>query len=148
MNPVTNQAPNDRPVTTADPLDDPRLTQALEEYEAALEAGVKPDRRALLARYADIAGPLANCLESLEMLHATGSQLQPESKRPRPLAADPGRVDCRQKPDEDQRNAAPRGTVDCRERFCFGLAGAEKEIFRRRSRRAASGADSPLCRRQ
>jgi serine/threonine protein kinase len=87
VNPIDNQ---DRPVTATDPLDDPRLTQALEEYQAALDAGARPDRRAFLARYADIAGALANCLDGLEMLHNTGSQLQPEAKRPRPAAADPG----------------------------------------------------------
>lgn len=89
MNPSENQASSDRPVTTADPLDDPRLTEALEEYQSALEAGAKPDRRAFLDRYADIAGPLANCLDGLEMLHTTGSQLQPEAKKPRAPVVDP-----------------------------------------------------------
>src|SRR5271165_6327728 len=83
VNPIPDQ---DRPATTADPLDDPRLTQALEEYQAALEAGVRPDRRAFLARYADIAGSLAGCLDGLDMLHTSGSELHP--KRPRPPAPD------------------------------------------------------------
>jgi len=88
VNPIPDQ---DRPATTADadPLDDPRLTQALEEYQAALEAGVRPDRRAFLARYADIAGSLTGCLDGLDMLHTSGSQLQPEAKRARPPAPDP-----------------------------------------------------------
>jgi serine/threonine protein kinase len=87
MNPADKQDLG-QPAVAADPLDDPRLTQALEEYQAALDAGVKPDRRAFLARYGDIAGPLANCLEGLEMLH--GSGLVSESKKSQSLAGDPG----------------------------------------------------------
>jgi tetratricopeptide (TPR) repeat protein len=49
-------------------LEDPRVFEALEEYLAALEAGQKPDRRLFLARHADIARPLAECLDGMEML--------------------------------------------------------------------------------
>src|SRR5947209_179202 len=61
----------------SEPLDDPRVTQALEEYLAALEAGQRPDRRAFLTRYADVATALEGCLQSLDVLHATVPQLVP-----------------------------------------------------------------------
>ncbi|HEV3257697.1 MAG TPA: serine/threonine-protein kinase [Gemmataceae bacterium] len=57
--------------------DDPRLSLALEEYLAARETGHKPGRQEFLARHADIAGPLAECLDGLEFVHAAGPQLQP-----------------------------------------------------------------------
>ncbi len=47
-------------------LEDPRLVAALEEYLAAAEAGSPPDREAFLARHADIAAPLALCLDGLD----------------------------------------------------------------------------------
>jgi hypothetical protein len=49
-------------------LDDPRVTQALEEYVALAESGAAPDRQAFLARHADIADVLAECLGGLEVL--------------------------------------------------------------------------------
>src|SRR5689334_21698516 len=58
--------------------DDPRVVEALDEYLAALEAGHKPDRRTFLARHADIAGPLDECLAGLEALH----QSSPVAGRP------------------------------------------------------------------
>jgi serine/threonine protein kinase len=58
---------------TSPALDDPRVIAALDEYVAALEAGQKPARRAFLARHAAIAGPLAECLEGVEALHAASS---------------------------------------------------------------------------
>jgi serine/threonine protein kinase/WD40 repeat protein len=48
--------------------DDPRLVRVLEEYLAALEAGDRPQRDALLARHPDLAGELAECLDGLEMM--------------------------------------------------------------------------------
>jgi hypothetical protein len=54
--------------TLAPPDDDPRVVRALEHYLAELEAGRTPDRAALLAEYADVAGPLADCLGGLELL--------------------------------------------------------------------------------
>jgi serine/threonine protein kinase len=71
------------PTTTAPPADpapeDPRVTEALEEYLAALEAGQVPDRNELLARYPDVADQLAEQLEGLEFLHRTATQLQGRS---------------------------------------------------------------------
>jgi serine/threonine protein kinase len=54
-------------------LDDPRVVAALEEYLAALEAGQKPNRQAFLARHADVADALAECLDGMEALHVAGS---------------------------------------------------------------------------
>src|SRR5207249_2498530 len=50
--------------------DDPRVIQAVREYLAALEAGKKPDRLPFLGRFSEIAGPLAECLDALEFMHA------------------------------------------------------------------------------
>src|SRR5689334_14480040 len=59
-------------------LDDPRVVAALDEYLAELESGHKPDRRAFLARHADIAGALAECLEEMDALHeSSGSAPRP-----------------------------------------------------------------------
>jgi serine/threonine protein kinase len=57
-------------------VDDPRVVEALEQYLAAAEGGAKPNRQAFLARHADVAGPLAECLDGLEALHAAGSSPQ------------------------------------------------------------------------
>jgi serine/threonine protein kinase len=54
-------------------LDDPRVVEALDEYVAALEAGEKPERQAFLARHADIAPALAECLEGMDALHRSSS---------------------------------------------------------------------------
>jgi hypothetical protein len=51
--------------------DDPRLLQAVQEYLAQLEGGSPPNRQELLHRYADIAEPLARCLDGLELVHKT-----------------------------------------------------------------------------
>jgi serine/threonine protein kinase len=48
---------------------DPRLLQAVQEYLEELEGGRRPQREDFLQRYADIAGPLARCLDGLELVH-------------------------------------------------------------------------------
>ena len=76
MNPTGAWSPElENPVATAGkesslPLDDPRVIQAVREYLAALEAGKKPDRLPFLGRFPEIAGPLAECLDALEFMHA------------------------------------------------------------------------------
>jgi eukaryotic-like serine/threonine-protein kinase len=81
VTPMQSHRPDDGPA--GDMLDDPRVTQALEEYLAALEAGQKPNRKEFQARHADIAEALAGCLEGLEMMHSSASQLvPPESPSP------------------------------------------------------------------
>ena len=39
-------------------LDDPRVLRAVQEYQAVLETGRRPNRQEFLARHAEIAGPL------------------------------------------------------------------------------------------
>ena len=57
-------------------LDDPRVTQALEEYLAELEAGEKLDRQQFQARYPDIAEALAECLAGLDFVQAAAPELE------------------------------------------------------------------------
>src|SRR5260370_5439040 len=59
--------------------DDPRLTQALEEYLAALEVGQLPDRDQLLENYPDLADMLGDYLDGLEFLHGTAVHLHADS---------------------------------------------------------------------
>jgi serine/threonine protein kinase len=54
-------------------LEDPRVVEALDEYLAALESGRAIDRQAFLARYADVAEALAECLEGMDALHQSSS---------------------------------------------------------------------------
>jgi len=49
--------------------DDPRLMQAVQEYLDQLEAGRRPDRSDFLRRFPDLAEPLAECLDGLELVH-------------------------------------------------------------------------------
>jgi serine/threonine protein kinase len=66
----------DVPQLSAPPdADDPRVIRALEEYSAALKAGRKPNRLEILARYADVAEVLGECLDGLEFIQATAPQL-------------------------------------------------------------------------
>jgi serine/threonine protein kinase/Flp pilus assembly protein TadD len=57
-------------------LEDPRVIQAMEEYQAALEAGGQPDRQEFLDRYPELAGILAECLEGLAFVHHLAPGLQ------------------------------------------------------------------------
>jgi WD40 repeat protein/serine/threonine protein kinase len=93
-----NTAENGRPEPLASPaagadellrkLDDPRVTQALEEYQAALEAGQPLDRQAFLARYPEIAEVLAECLDGLEFVQKAAPELdEPDRDRSIPGTA-------------------------------------------------------------
>jgi serine/threonine protein kinase/Flp pilus assembly protein TadD len=55
--------------------DDPRLARAMEEYQALLAAGQKPDHDSFLARYPEVAGALADGLAGLDFLHAAAPNL-------------------------------------------------------------------------
>jgi WD40 repeat protein/serine/threonine protein kinase len=68
-------------------LDDPRVAQALREYQAALKAGRRPERRHFLASHADIAEALAECLDGLELLQAAAPALRESASNP-PVSAD------------------------------------------------------------
>src|SRR5262249_10890428 len=61
------------------PPENPRLTRALEEYQAALERGTPFNRQELLARYPEIAEQLADCLDGLEFVHGATAGLPPPS---------------------------------------------------------------------
>jgi eukaryotic-like serine/threonine-protein kinase len=56
--------------------DDPRVVEAVEEYLTELEAGRPPDRERFLARHADVAEVLAECLDGLQFVHAAAPQLR------------------------------------------------------------------------
>ena len=56
--------------------DDPRVVKALEEYSAALNAGMRPDRYEFQARYPEVATALGECLEGLEFVRAAAPLLQ------------------------------------------------------------------------
>jgi WD40 repeat protein/serine/threonine protein kinase len=73
---ITTTGTNAGPRVPLPTQDDPRLARALEEYQAALEAGTRLNRQELLARYPDIAEKLAECLEGLEFVHTVAPQLQ------------------------------------------------------------------------
>jgi eukaryotic-like serine/threonine-protein kinase len=65
---------SDRLLSQGDDLpDDPRLLQAVQEYLDELERGRRPQRPDFLRRYADIADPLARCLDGLELVHQAAS---------------------------------------------------------------------------
>jgi len=51
--------------TRCDPGDERRLFEAVQEYLNATEAGLRPNRRALLAENPAIADELADCLQGL-----------------------------------------------------------------------------------
>jgi hypothetical protein len=52
-----------------------RLSQAIDEFYAAIDAGQIPDRDALLAKYADVADELSACLASLDFIQNVAPQL-------------------------------------------------------------------------
>lgn len=62
-------------------LDAATLAAVLDEYLAGLQAGQKPDRAALLARYPDLAGQLEAALDGIEFIHgATGAPETPPAQ--------------------------------------------------------------------
>jgi serine/threonine protein kinase len=54
-------------------LEDPRVVVALEQYLAAIETGERPNRQAFLARHAEVAEALAECLDGMEALYEAAS---------------------------------------------------------------------------
>ncbi len=66
-----------------DPLDDPRIAQAMQEYLAAVESGRPISRSAFLSRHADLGPELSNCLAGLEMVwRAAGERAIPVPSDP------------------------------------------------------------------
>jgi WD40 repeat protein/serine/threonine protein kinase len=71
--------------------DDPRVLRAVEEYLAARLAGTVPDRQAFLARHAEIAAALADCLDGLDFIQQAGVPLGSSDEAIVPsTAASPG----------------------------------------------------------
>jgi serine/threonine protein kinase/WD40 repeat protein len=71
---------------------DPRLADAVEQYRTALRAGQRPDRQEFCAAFPDLAGPLAECLDALEFLHAAGPSLTDTCSVSKLPASRPGEV--------------------------------------------------------
>src|SRR5947209_4158623 len=94
-NRVVNQADDPTPARAgspptaevAGPFEDPVVLAAVEEYLNALEAGCEPDREALLARHAQVAGALTGYLDALHFVHAAGSELDGSRARAKPGGA-------------------------------------------------------------
>jgi len=70
--------------------DDSRLAEAMEEYQALLAAGEKPNHATFLARFPEIAGNLAECLAGLDFLHAAAPNLSAPLSGSAPLAGPDG----------------------------------------------------------
>jgi WD40 repeat protein/serine/threonine protein kinase len=62
--------------SNSEPPRDRRLELALDEYLAACEAGAAPNRREFLARHAEIAVTLAECLDGLDFIRSAASQVR------------------------------------------------------------------------
>jgi tRNA A-37 threonylcarbamoyl transferase component Bud32 len=68
--------------------EDARLMEAVQAYQAALDAGARPSRREFLARYPEVARELADALDGLEFLHSAASRLRPPPVLAAPLQPD------------------------------------------------------------
>ena len=67
--------------------DDPRLMHAVQEYLRQLESGQAPSRAEFLRCNPDIAGPLAQCLDGVDLVHkAAVRPNQPAAKQTAPAA--------------------------------------------------------------
>jgi serine/threonine protein kinase/tetratricopeptide (TPR) repeat protein len=77
MNQTENWQPSPR--SPGSKPDDPRVLKAVEEYMAAQQAGRPLDRHAFLARHADLAPALAQCLDGLKMIQAAAPLLRDPS---------------------------------------------------------------------
>jgi len=73
----------------ADLPDDPRLMAAVKEYLQLLEAGQIPSRQEMFRRYSDIAGPLAQCLDGLDLVHKTTTRADQAAAQPEAGHIDP-----------------------------------------------------------
>src|SRR5262245_45180499 len=56
-------------LTPDPPSEDPRVAAVLQEYQAQLDGGRRPDRAALLARHPELAAVLAEAMDGLDFLH-------------------------------------------------------------------------------
>jgi serine/threonine protein kinase len=69
--------------------DDPRVLAAAQEYLGELEAGRRPDRRGLLAKYPDVAGDLGPYLDALDAVHAAAPLLADPAAEPAAVPGEP-----------------------------------------------------------
>ncbi len=67
-NPLSTESPSFASRPPLAPQDEARLAAIVQEYQAALEMGTRPNRRQLLAQYPDLAEALAECLDGLELV--------------------------------------------------------------------------------
>lgn len=74
------------PEATPDPLADPRVFQALQDYQAAVDAGQRQDHAEFAARYPEVAGPLAGCLRGFDLVRA-GASPEPSHNPPAPAGS-------------------------------------------------------------
>ena len=65
--------------TSPHALDDPLVISGIRQYRTELEAGGRPDRQDLLARYPEIADELAGCLDALEFVQQVAPQLRDQA---------------------------------------------------------------------
>src|SRR3989442_528841 len=84
----------DKSAQSAELPDDPRLLDAVQEYQRRLEAGERPARQELLKRYPDLVEPLAECLDGLDLVHkavqsSTGGRASPAPAPRDELPANP-----------------------------------------------------------
>ena len=82
--------------------EDPRLVAAVQEYMAALDSGRRPNRKEFLARFPEIATPLAECLDGLAFVHSAAGEMQADS------AGSPGTA-AQVHPEADPATAQPLG---------------------------------------
>lgn len=74
-----------------DGLHDPRIAAAVQQYQALLDQGRRPDRAVFLAQYPEIGPELADCLGGLELVHQWTATDDPVPARER--SDDHGRGD-------------------------------------------------------
>jgi hypothetical protein len=75
MNSPNDPHEPDPDATLNSAAEDPRLLAAVEEYMAALDAGLRPSRHDFLKRHPDIATELAACLDGLAFVHSAAAQI-------------------------------------------------------------------------
>jgi serine/threonine protein kinase len=73
--PEPGMMPTGAPAENTGTVDDPRVLQAVREYQSALEAGQPLQRQEFLLRHREIATALAECLDALEFVHAAAPRL-------------------------------------------------------------------------
>jgi serine/threonine protein kinase len=92
MNP-TREDHSNAGAESHDEADGARLLSAVQEYMRALDAGHRPNRREFLARYADIADELSECLDGLAFVHSAAEEIPGAAPAPREASDRPSDID-------------------------------------------------------